>query len=312
MIPERTEYHDGTAGKQRMTQKNKWIRPALDYAIVTLAAAAMAINYQVFILPNQFAPSGLGGISTMIQYIFHFSVGYMTLIMNIPLAVISWFRIDKQFTVKTLVSVTVFSGFLLLLQNDVIDIRRFIYQTNDGKSTILAPVAAGIINGIIEAVSLKYGGSTGGMDYVSALIHKKKPAYSMVHISFRMNLVIAGVSYFVYNFQVEPVILCMIYAFLTTRMCDYILKGGHEALRVEMITEHPDEITDRIVHELHHSSTILRATGGYSHQGKTVLITVIGKHQITDLTRIISEYPDTFANISTVTDTVGNFNRKYS
>ena len=68
--------------------------PAAQYAVICAAAVLMAVNYYIFILPNQFAPSGLGGINTMIQYVFHFSVGYMTLIMNIPLAVICWYRID--------------------------------------------------------------------------------------------------------------------------------------------------------------------------------------------------------------------------
>lgn len=285
--------------------------PAAQYAVICAAAVLMAVNYYIFILPNQFAPSGLGGINTMIQYVFHFSVGYMTLIMNIPLAVICWYRIDRSFVVKTLVSVAVFSGVLLLMQEGIIPAERFIYHTEDGKSTLLAPVAAGTLNGIIEAFSLQCGGSTGGMDYVSALIHKRKPAYSMTHITFAINIVIAAISYIVYDFRIEPVILCIIYALITTRMCDFIMKGGHEALRVEMITSHPDEITRRIVNELHHSATIIQAEGGYTHQGKTMLVSVIGKHQITDLTRILGEYPDTFACVSSVSDTVGNFNRKY-
>ena len=133
----------------------------------------------------------------------------------------------------------------------------------------------------------------------------------MTHITFAINIVIAAISYIVYDFRIEPVILCIIYALITTRMCDFIMKGGHEALRVEMITSHPDEITRRIVNELHHSATIIQAEGGYTHQGKTMLVSVIGKHQITDLTRILGEYPDTFACVSSVSDTVGNFNRKY-
>ena len=281
----------------RMHYVSRLKNPAAQYAVIAAAAVLMAVNYYVFILPNQFAPSGLGGINTMIQYVFHFSVGYMTLILNIPLAIICWYRIDRSFVLKTLVSVAVFSGVLLLME--------------DGKSTLLAPVAAGTVNGIIEAFSLQCGGSTGGMDYISALIHKRKPAYSMTHITFTINIVIAAVSYIVYDFRIEPVILCIIYALITTRMCDFIMKGGHEALRVEMITSHPDEITKRIVNELHHSATIIQAEGGYTHQGKTMLVSVIGKHQITDMTRILSEYPDTFACVSSVSDTVGNFNRKY-
>ena len=147
------------------------------------------------------------------------------------------------------------------------------------------------------------------MDYVAAMIHKRRPAFSMIHISFVINVIVAGISYFVYDFKVEPVILCIVYSYLTTRVGDYILKGGKEALRVEMITAHPHEITDHIVRELHHSSTIVQAEGGYSHQGKTMLICVINKHQITKFTEIISQYPDTFACVSTVSETLGNFRR---
>ena len=210
---------------------------------------------------------------------------------------------------KTATNVVVFSVLLLLYQHRIINLERFIYHTEDVKSTLLAPVAAGTINGFITAVSLKYGGSTGGMDYVAAMIHKRRPAFSMIHISFVINVIVAAISYFVYDFKVEPVILCIVYSYLTTRVGDYILKGGKEALRVEMITAHPHEITDHIVRELHHSSTIVQAEGGYSHQGKTMLICVINKHQITKFTEIISEYPDTFACVSTVSETLGNFRR---
>ena len=280
-----------------------------DHAVIALTAALMATNYYIFILPNQFAPAGLSGINTMAQYLFNFSVGYLSLIENIPLALICFFRVDKHFAMKTATNVVVFSVLLLLYQHRIINLERFIYHTEDVKSTLLAPVAAGTINGFITAVSLKYGGSTGGMDYVAAMIHKRRPAFSMIHISFVINVIVAGISYFVYDFKVEPVILCIVYSYLTTRMGDYILKGGKEALRVEMITAHPHEITDHIVRELHHSSTIVQAEGGYSHQGKTMLICVINKHQITKFTEIISQYPDTFACVSTVSETLGNFRR---
>ena len=53
-----------------------------DHVIIALTAALMATNYYVFILPNQFAPAGLSGINTMVQYLFNFSVGYLSLIRH--------------------------------------------------------------------------------------------------------------------------------------------------------------------------------------------------------------------------------------
>ena len=87
----------------------------MDYIIVAALAMLMALNYQVFILNNAFAPAGLSGINTMIQYLFNFSVGYMSLIINIPLFILAFWRVDRSFALKTLVNVLVFSGTLLLM-----------------------------------------------------------------------------------------------------------------------------------------------------------------------------------------------------
>ncbi len=97
-----------------------------DCALMVILAMAMAVNYQIFILQNAFAPAGINGIATMIQYLFHFSIGYMSLIINIPLAIFAFFYVDRAFTVKTFIFTLSFSGFLLLLQNNVSDVSRFI------------------------------------------------------------------------------------------------------------------------------------------------------------------------------------------
>ena len=45
------------------------------YGVIMAVAFAAAVNYELFVFPNQFAPSGLNGICTMIQHISGFSVG---------------------------------------------------------------------------------------------------------------------------------------------------------------------------------------------------------------------------------------------
>ncbi len=278
----------------------------LDYVILISLAILMALNYQVFILHNAFAPAGLNGIATMVQYLFHFSVGYMSLIINLPLALLTFFLVDRQFSLKTFVFVLAFSGALLLFQN-VVDISRFIYHTADGRSTLLAPIASGTVNGLIYGAAIRRGGSTGGTDYIAAFVHKKRPEYSMMRVIFALNVAVASISYFVYDFNIEPVVLCIMYSYITTHVSDNILKGGKQALKIEMITAHPEEVTQALISELHHSVTILSAEGGYSHQKKTMLICVINKHQITRFTEIISAFPDTFACVSSVNETLGNF-----
>lgn len=299
----------GNGIQRRMSMMaNAHVRRVGEYAAIMTLAVAMALNYQIFILQNAFAPTGINGIATMVQYLFHFSVGYMSLIINIPLAILAFIFVDRDFALKTFTFALVFSGALLLFQTKI-DLSRFIYHTEDGRSTLLAPVVSGAINGLIYGASIKLGASTGGTDFIAAFVHKRRPEYSMMRVIFVMNTVVAIMSYFVYDFNIEPVALCIIYSFITTHISDNILKGGQRALKVEMITAHPREITDQVIRELRHSATIIRAEGGYSHTEKTMLICVINKHQITRFTQIISAYPDTFACVSEVNETLGNFKR---
>lgn len=287
------------------TQKKQKL--VIEYIVIIFAAALQAFMYQAFILNNEFAPSGINGLATMIQYLFDFSLGYMSLLVNIPLAIFCFFKVNRQFSLKTFVNIIVFSIILLLMQNNVIDVRRFAYHTEDGRSTILAPVASGAINGLIYALCIRSGGSTGGIDFIAAYVHKKRPDYSMMNIILAMNAVVAGLSYFVYDFNVEPVILCLIFNVITNKVSDSMLKGGEKALKVEVITNHPDEITREVISKLRHSATILHAEGGYTHKEKNLLICVINKHQITKFLEIIGNYPESFACITDVNQTVGNF-----
>ena len=287
---------------------NPKLKAIIDYAVLFALAVLMALNYQIFILHNAFAPSGINGLATMIQYMFNFSVGYFSLAINVPLAIMCYFFVNKRFAIRSMFFTVVFSVVLLILQNYV-DMTRFIYHTDDGRSTLLAPVVSGTIFGFIYGMTIRRGASTGGTDFIGEFVHKKSPSYSMTHVVFTMNVIIACLSYFVYDYNIEPVALCIIYALLSTVVSDRCVHSGKQAWKVEMITAHPEEVTEAVIQELHHSTTILQAEGGFSHQGKTMLVCVINKHQIARMEEILSQFPDTFACVSMVSETVGNFRK---
>ena len=62
----------------------KSFKKPLTYLVIALMAAFNALNYQIFVFPNKFAPAGINGICTMIQHLTGISVGYMSLLVNIP------------------------------------------------------------------------------------------------------------------------------------------------------------------------------------------------------------------------------------
>ena len=282
----------------------------ITYAVSALIAFVAALNYEIFVFPNKFAPSGLNGICTMIQHIFGISVGYLSLIINIPLAIAVYIFVNKPLAIRSMVYVGTFSLSLLVL--DHVDLSFFHYATDTGTSTILGPLVAGIIFGYCYSFLVKCSAYSGGTDFIAALIHKKNPEQSTLWIIFSLNVIVALCSYFVYDFQIEPVILCIMYAFMSSTVTDSVARGSREAVRFEIITDYPNEIADEIILKLHHSATMIPAKGMYLGKETSILYCVINKSQINALSKIINSYPNTFAVMDSVSEVMGNFKRMKS
>ena len=89
--------------------------------------------------------------------------------------------------------------------------------------------------------------------------------------------------------------------------CGGVLKSGRAAIRFEIITEHPDELSKAIIDRLHHSATVVPAKGMYTGHSTNILVCVINKTQVAVLASIIRQFPNTFAVMSSVNEVMGNF-----
>lgn len=275
------------------------------YLVIACIALLSAVNYELFIFPNQFAPSGINGICTMIQYITGISVGYLSLFINIPLAIWCYIEVSKPMAVRSMVYVIMFSLGLLIL--DEVDLSAFAYVTENGTSKILGPMVAGVIYGFVYSVLIKASAYTGGTDFISAIIHKRHPDRPFFGLNFAINSTIAVASYFVYGCQMEPVILCIIYCFMTTTVGDRLMKSGREAICFEIITNSPQEVSRELIDRLHHTATFIPAKGMYSGRDTSVLLCVVNKTQVALVSQIVHKYPHTFAIVHPVSEILGNF-----
>lgn len=278
-----------------------------EYALAAGLAAVMAMNYELFVFPNAFAPAGINGLATMIQYVFHVSIGYLSLLINLPLTLLAWRKVGKEFAAKTLCFSLAFSGFVFLF--DAIHMDRFAYYTANGNSAILGPMAAGVISGAVYSFAIRNNGSTGGTDIVAAWVRKRHPEASLMWLIFLINAIVAGLSYFVYGCQFEPVILCLIYCYLSSQISDNLMKGGKRALKFEVVTHDTEAMAQRLLAELHHGVTVLPAVGMYSHQSTHLLVCVVNRHQIVKFQEVLSQFPGSFAYVSDVNETMGNFKK---
>ena len=280
-------------------------RKVKEYIVVVLLAFLLAASYELFIYPNNFAPAGIPGIATIIQHLTGFSVGYMNVLVNIPLLIIVYRFSNMEYVIHTAIFSMCFSLFLILM--DHMDLCNFVYHTENGTSAILGPLAGGLVSGFCYGTAMKHNGCTGGTDLVAAWLHHHRPERNIVWLIFGINTVVAAVSYFVYDFQIEPVILCLLYCFTSSKVGDIILKGFKEAIKFEIITDNPKELADAIMETFHHGVTEVPAIGGFTKQDKTMLVCLVNKHQIVRFQRLLGQFPGTFAYMTSVKETMGNF-----
>lgn len=288
-----------------MKKPNQATRVFFSYLLIIVMSALNALSYQLFVFPNKFAPAGLNGICTMVQYVFHFKLGYLSLIINIPLAILVFFLVNKKTALRSLTYAVGFSFFLLLL--DKVDLTALRYSTENGTSLILGPLVAGLCTGACGTAINKVGANFGGTEFIASVIHKYKPHVNFFWIIFALNVSVAVLSYFVYGYKIEPVLLCVIYCFGSSSLRDKLVTSSRRAVRYEIVTDYPEELAKELMDTLHHGVTLTHATGMYEGKDRSVLLCIVNKTQTAAVNNIVRNYPNTFVMVSTVDQVLGNF-----
>lgn len=285
------------------------------YLFTALVAVLLAFNYQLFVVENNFAPAGLNGIATMVQYKTGFSIGYMSLLINVPLCIFAYFFIDKKFAKLSLVFCLVYSFAFLYLQKLGLE---FLQYNAAGQDTIFPAILSGLISGYVYGACFRTNASAGGTQIISKYISKKKPELNFFWVNFILNAVVALASLFVYaapnsagelSLDYRPVCLCVTYCFVSSYISNNIIKGTKVAAKFTIITTHPEEIEEEITKNFRHTSTRIEATGSFSNESKTVLVCVINRHQLIDFKNMLKKYDNTFSFSETVNETYGNFKK---
>ena len=285
------------------------------YIFTALVAVLLAFNYQLFVVENNFAPAGLNGIATMVQYKTGFSIGYMSLLINVPLCIFAYFFIDKKFAKLSMVFCLTYSFVFLYLQKLGLE---FLQYNAEGQDTIFPAILSGVISGYVYGACFRTNSSAGGTQIISKYISKKKPELNFFWVNFVLNAIVAVASLFVYaspnsagnmSLDYRPVCLCITYCFVSSYISNNIIKGTKVATRFTIVTNHPDEITEEITKIFRHTCTRIEAVGGYSNDDKTMLICIINRQQLVDFKNMLSKYDNTFSFSETVNETYGNFKK---
>lgn len=234
----------------------------------------------MFSAPNNIAPGGVSGIGTMLNHLFNIPIGSVIIAVNIPLFIFSFKKFGKKFFYKSL--------YATFLTSTLIDILPFILEKHYIYSPLLASIFGGVSIGVGVGIIFLRGGTTGGADILAKLIKLKHPHLSLGTLVFIIDAVIVISTLFVYK-SVEALLYSTILFFVTSRAVDAIIFGAARSKMLLIITSSPEEISKRIMNEIGHGVTLIPASGGYTDNKKTIVLSVVRPNEVAEINKFVKE-----------------------
>ena len=261
--------------------------------IVSIACIIMAFNTNYFYLGNKLAQGGVSGLSLIIHYTTNIDISYIYLALNIPLIIIAYIFIGKDFVFKTLFATIMLTIFLKVF-------RTFRGPIDD---ILMASIFGGGINGIAIGIIFYAGGSSGGTDIIAKIINKNygiaigKTLLTIDFIILSMVAFIFGKVIFMYT---------LISLLVSSKMIDIIQEGIYSAKGVTIITNRADELRKKIMEDTGRGITLINAKGAYTQKEIGMLYCVVGKYQLMKVKSIVKEIdPMAFMIVNQVHEVIG-------
>ena len=205
--------------------------------------------------------SGVAGIATITYYLFNIPMGTMMILINVPLFLISIFKMGKYFFVKSMIGTVTLSIFI-----DFLD--KFKALTED---RFLACVYGGIILGIGTAILLKVNSSTGGSDLVSYVAKKYKPTVQAGNIIVIIDIVIVTLNMIFFR-EIEIGLYSAIAIYLMGKIIDILFEGIDFTKLMIIVSDKSEEISKDIEEKIERGVTGLYGKGMYTNTKKLVLM----------------------------------------
>ncbi|MGM9790085.1 MAG: YitT family protein [Candidatus Cryptobacteroides sp.] len=277
-----------------------------DYIVLTFGTLLYCLAWDSFMIPNNISSGGLTGACTILQYatLGAIPMSWSFFVLNVLLLITGFIVLGKGFGIKTVYVVLLSSVlFEILPEYDFLKAipGNFLYIDN----RLLVPIVGGILESIGIGLIILRGGSTGGTDIAVLIVNKFWPV-SPGKVYLYSDLVIIASVLLVPGKGFEDMIFGYIAMITFSFMLDFVLLGNKTTFQVMVFSEKYEEIADFIIKRLDRGVTALKAVGWYTRNDKNVLLILVRKPQIRELTKAIKEIDSkAFVSVSPATSVYG-------
>ncbi|AIS52541.1 hypothetical protein TKV_c13700 [Thermoanaerobacter kivui] len=263
---------------------------------IILGTLISAIGINMFIVPAKLLSGGVSGIALIVQYLTKFPAGYTIFLLNIPLLILSYKKVNLRFTIFTIIG-TVFLSFFLVLTYSI----KNILYIND---PLLLSIYGGILNGAGMGIVFSNHGSTGGLDIISVIVKKKYDNFEIGRISFVVNFFIVGIG--TIFFGLTSALYTLVSMYITSYVVDKTIKGFNRQKMILIVTNKEEEVSKEIMTTLKRGVTFLHGEGAYTKEEKRVLYCIVSLTQLPQLKLIVQQIDENaFISILDVAEVQG-------
>lgn len=263
--------------------------------VILLGGIISGISFNAFIMPHKLLSGGISGIALITNYLTGISPGILIFALNVPIFILGYRFIDKEFIILSLIGMTSFSFFI-----DYFSFLRELYLVDD---IMLSSIYGGILNGIGMGIVFRNRASQGGVDIIAVII-KKYMSFNLGSISLIINLIIITTASFIYG--LKPALYTLIAIYVASQVLDKVLQGFDIRKQVIIISEKENEVVKEIIKRLHRGVTYLEGEGAFTGSKKKVVYCIVTLNQLAKLKQIVREInPNAFMAVSDTAEVLG-------
>lgn len=265
--------------------KASWLLDEVkDYIFISLGCAFYCVGFCLFMLPYEFTPGGMTGVSAIIYYATGFPAQYSYFIINAVLLAIGLKILGFKFFTKTIYATLNITFFLGIIQDLIRQSDGTLPQVV-GDQPFMAAVLGACIEGAALALVFINNGSTGGTDIIAAIVNKYRN-FSMGRVLMWLDFIIVSCSFFVFH-DWNKVVTGYVILLISMILLDYTMTSATQSVQFTIISDKHEEIARRIGEEVQRGVTELHGQGWYSKQERRVLIVMARRRESQQIFRLI-------------------------
>ena len=280
-------------------KKNGWKALGHDLLYDILGSILYAAGIYTFAATANFAPGGITGVAMIINHYLPFlRIGLLTLLINIPVAIICYRLLGRVFFFKSLKS--------MLISALILDyVFPLLPQYDGANNPLLAALFAGALSGAGLALIYMPGSSTGGTDFVIMSIRKLKPHLSIGTISMAVDGAVILVGGLVFG-NINAVLYGVLMTIVSTTVIDKVMYGSGTRRMLLVISDKAEEIAKGIMEETERGATLADVRGAYTGQPHQMMMCVCSKVEVFASRRVINRIdPNAIVMLTTVDEAYG-------